>query len=58
MDDEGIVTSENSLVYEVYAATEEQMEAIMKEILKELNQQSILLEKQTVKNIFFEGDTP
>jgi len=57
-DDEGIVTLENSLIYEIYAATDQQMEAIMKEVLTELNQHSILLEKQTVKSIFFEGDTP
>jgi hypothetical protein len=55
-DDEGVVTYENSLVYEFYAATDEQMKAIMDEVLKELNQHSILLEKQTVKNTFYEGD--
>jgi len=57
-DDEGIVTLENSLIYEIYAATDQQMEAIMNEVLTALNQHSILLEKQTVKSIFFEGDTP
>ncbi len=55
-DDEGVVTFENSLVYEFYDATDEQMKAIMDEVLKELNQHSILLEKQTVKNTFYEGD--
>ncbi|MBP7175837.1 MAG: DUF3574 domain-containing protein [Thermoclostridium sp.] len=55
-DDEGVVTYENSLVYEFSAATDEQMKAIMDEVLKELNQHSILLEKQTVKNTFYEGD--
>lgn len=54
-DDEGIVTYENSLVYEFYATTDEQMKAVMNEVLKELNQHSILLEKQTVKNTFYEG---
>lgn len=54
-DDKGVVTRENSLVVEIYDASEEQVKAIMDDILKELNQESILIEKQMVDYEFYEG---
>lgn len=57
-DDKGSITHENSLVVEFFAATEQQMKSIMDEVLKEFNQQAILLEKQSVSREFYEGEKP
>lgn len=54
-DDKGIITYEKSLVFEFYNATEQQMKAIMDEVLKALNQSSILIVKQRVNYEFYEG---
>lgn len=56
-DDKGIVTQENSLVYEFYLATDEQIKSIMDETLVKLNQNSILIEKAKVDYKFYEGAT-
>lgn len=53
-DDQGVVTQENSLVVELSSATEEQVIAIMDELLAALNQHSILLEKRLVSSKFYE----
>ena len=55
-DERGAITYENTLVYEFFAATDEQMKAVMNEVLAALNQHSILLEKQTVQSTFYEGE--
>ena len=57
-DEKGVTTHENNLVLEFDSATDQQMKEIMNEVLKELNQNSILLEKQTVKDEFYEGAKP
>jgi hypothetical protein len=57
-DEKGVVTHENSLVFEFSSATDQQMKAIMNEVLKELNQNSILIEKQKVNCEFYEGEKP
>ncbi len=57
-DDKDVVTSENSLVLEFEDATEEQMKAIIDEVLQALNQHSVLLEKQKVSREFYEGVMP
>ena len=54
-DDKGVITHENSLVLEFTSATEEQIKAIMDEVIKELNQNSVLMEKQAVNYEFYEG---
>jgi len=54
-DEKGIITYENSLIFSFYYANDEQMESIMDEVLKELNQNSILIEKQKVNYEFYEG---
>jgi len=57
-DEKGITTHENSLILEFYNTTDQQMKAIMDEILQELNQNSILMEKQKVNYEFYEGTKP
>ncbi len=57
-DEKGVITHENSLVIEFYNATDQQMKAIMDEILQELNQNSILIEKEKVNYDFYEGTRP
>lgn len=57
-DEKGIITHENSLVFEFSSATDQQMKAVMNEVLKELNQNSILVEKQNVNREFYEGEKP
>jgi len=55
-DEKGVITNENSLVVEVSNASEQQIKDIMDEILEELNQNSILLEKQRINSEFYEGE--
>lgn len=57
-DEKGVITHENSLVFEFSSATDQQMKGIMDETLKELNQNSILIEKQKVNYEFYEGVKP
>lgn len=57
-DDKGVITNENSLVFEFYSVTEEQMRAVVDEVLKELNQNSVLIEKKKVNSKFYEGAKP
>jgi len=57
-DEQGVVTYENSLIFEFYFCSEEQITAIMDEVLPALNQNSILVEKQRVECEFYEGATP
>lgn len=56
-DDNGVITYENSLVYIFNFATEEQIKNIMDEVLRTLNQNSILVEKENVAYDFYEGET-
>ena len=57
-DDKEVITYENSLVIQFLYVSDEQMKSIMDEVLIELNQNSILLEKQTVECDFYEGVEP
>ncbi|HHU87291.1 MAG TPA: DUF3574 domain-containing protein [Peptococcaceae bacterium] len=54
-DEKGIITHENCLIFEFYDTNEEQIKAIMDEVLQELNQNSILIERQRVSYEFYEG---
>lgn len=56
LDDKNIMTHENSLVYEIYDASENQIKAIMDEVIKALNQSSILVETQKVTYTFYNGN--
>ncbi|SFG13058.1 hypothetical protein SAMN05660649_00800 [Desulfotomaculum arcticum] len=54
-DDKGVVTYENNLIYIFNSATDEQMKSIMGEVLKELDQNAVLIEKQKVGYEFYGG---
>lgn len=54
-DEKGVVTQENTLIFTFYSATDEQMKGIMDEVLKELNQNTVLIEKQRVGYEFYGG---
>lgn len=54
-NEKGVATRENSLVFEFYAATEEQIKSIMDEVLVKLNQNSILVEKAKVSYKSYKG---
>ena len=56
LDDKNVMTHENSLVYEIYDATEQQIKSIMDEVIKALNQSSILVETQKVTYMFYNGN--
>lgn len=57
-DEKGGITKENSLIYTFFNVTDAQMKRIMNEMLKELNQNAILVEKQKVNDDFYEGEKP
>ena len=56
LDDNGMLTQENTLIYIFFDATEEQLQNIMDELIEALNQSSILIEKQEVLYTFYSGD--
>lgn len=55
MDEKKTITRENSLIYIFYSATDEDVKSIMNEIIKELNQNSVLIEKEKIDYEFYEG---
>lgn len=56
VDETGTLTQENTLVYSFYDVTEEQLRQIMYDVLKELNQNSILVEKQEAVYTYYSGE--
>jgi hypothetical protein len=54
-DEKGEITQENTLIFTFYSATDQQMKGIMDEVLKELNQNTVLIEKQKVGHEFYGG---
>ena len=56
LDDNGVLTQENTLVYIFFDATEQQLQNIMDELISELNQSSILIEKQDVLYTFYSAE--
>lgn len=54
-NEKGVVTKENSLVFEFYDTTDEKIKDIMNEALVKFNQSSILIEKTKVNYQFYEG---
>ncbi|KOA20079.1 hypothetical protein CLHOM_15090 [Clostridium homopropionicum DSM 5847] len=54
MDERKNITRENSLIYIFYSADDEDVKSIMNEIIKELNQNSVLIEKEKVQYEFYE----
>jgi len=55
LDDAGVETFENSLVLVFFDAEEAAIRAIMDEVIAELNQSSILVEREKVRYEFYEG---
>lgn len=56
VDETDTLTQENTLVYSFYEVTEEQLRQIMDDVLKELNQNSILVEKQEAVYTYYSGE--
>ena len=54
-DKTGAIILENSLVFQYIAASGEEIDSIMDEVLEALNQNSVLLEKQNISFLFYEG---
>ena len=54
-DETDTLTSEDSFVYSFYGIDEETLMEIMDDILAELNQNSILVEHETVKSTYYSG---
>lgn len=52
-DEKNILTQENTLVYYFREADEESLREIMNEVIEVLNQNTILLEKQTVSYTYY-----
>jgi hypothetical protein len=57
-DEKGVITYENTLVFQFSSTTEQQIKSIMDETLIELNQNAILIEKEKVNYEFYEGAKP
>ncbi|MEG1472358.1 MAG: DUF3574 domain-containing protein [Clostridia bacterium] len=55
VDETGTLTQEHTLVYSFYDAEEEQMTAVMDEILDKLNQNTILIESGKVASMYYGG---
>lgn len=55
VDEKGVMTQENTLVYYFRGADETEIKRIMDEVLRELNQNSILLEEKTVNYAYYSG---
>lgn len=51
-DDDGLPTSENTLVYDFIDLTEERLAAILGGMLEAMNQSSILVEKNETRRLF------
>jgi|GEM_PF-980328 len=57
-DEDDVITYENSLIVAFSDASEDQMKAIMDDILVSLNQNAVLIEKKETVYTFYEGETP
>ncbi|MBQ8913180.1 MAG: DUF3574 domain-containing protein [Lachnospiraceae bacterium] len=56
VDETDTLTQENTLVYSFYGVTNEQLKMIMDDVLVELNQNSILVEKQSAVYTYYSGE--
>lgn len=56
VDETDTLTQENTLVYLFYGVTNEQLKMIMDDVLVELNQNSILVEKQNAVYTYYSGE--
>ena len=56
LDDSGVLTQERTLIYIFFDADEEGLKNIMDELIAELHQSSILIEKQEAMYTFYSGE--
>lgn len=56
LDESGELTQEDTLIYCFFDATEDQMKNIMNELIEQLHQSSILIEKQQPVYTFYTGE--
>ncbi len=56
VDETNTLTQENTLIYVFYEISQEQLENIMDDILEQLNQNSILIEKQQSLYTYYNGE--
>lgn len=56
VDEQGVLTEELTLVCVFREATEEQMQAIMEEVLADFNQNAVLLERRSADAAFYNGN--
>lgn len=55
VDEKGRLTQEHTLVYTFHGVKQEQIQSIMDEVLKKLNQNTILVEYGTTKSMYYGG---
>ena len=55
VDEQNMLTQENTLVYTISYADEADIIAIMNEVLTALNQNSILVERRDISSLFYNG---
>ena len=55
-NDDGTLGHENTIVYVVYDISEENLKAMLDEFIKEFNQSSVLVEKETTAHIYYSGN--
>jgi len=55
VDENDVLTQENTLVYTISYADEADIIAIMNEVLTALNQNSILVERRDISSLFYNG---
>jgi len=55
-NDDGTLGHENTIVYLIYDISEENLKAMLDEFLKEFNQNSVLVEKETTSHIYYSGN--
>ena len=56
VDESGRQITENSLVYSFCGISEEKIKTVLDELLKALNQSSILVEHETVTSVYYSGE--
>ena len=54
-NDDGTLGHENTIVYLLYDISEENLKKLLDEFLKEFNQSSVLVEKETASHIYYSG---
>lgn len=55
VDEKGVLTQENSMVYMFQGASRDKIKSIMDEVLKALNQNSIMIETRSTDATYYDG---